>query len=180
MMKPYLNIQQFIQSEDGGPMRKSLNEPSRSVFLSRNQSQSTTLVIWLVVGLFLSVPCASQAESVTFTPTQVVFQWLEWYPKDLPDAAMLTTTKMRDGLSPKDWAAKNNQLFKDLQFKYLYAKVMEEEHDGVTASVTLKARLFKVNGEVRQVERYTLKKVGRDWLIDGQEIQEERVIGRTV
>ena len=180
MMKPYLNIQQFIQSEDGGPLRKSLKGPSRSVFLSRNQPENT-LAVWLVVvGLFLSVPCASQAESVTFTPTQVVFQWLEWYPKDLPNAATLTTTKMRDGLSPKDWTAKNDQLLKDLQFKYLYAKVMEEEHDGVTASVTLKARLFKVNCEVRQVERYRLKKVGRDWLIDGQEIQEERVIGRTV
>ena len=161
-------------------MRKSLNEPSRSVFLSRNQPQST-LVVWLVVvGLFLSVPCTSQAESVTFTPTQVVFQWLAWYPKALPDAAMLTTTKMRDGLSPKDWAAKNNQLFKNLQFKYLYAKVLEEEYEGVTASVTLKARLFKVNCEVRQVERYRLKKVGRDWVIDDLEIQEERVIGRKV
>jgi hypothetical protein len=139
-----------------------------------------TLIGLIVVGLFLSVPCAAQAESVTLTPTQVVFQWFQWYPKDFPNAAMLTTTKMRDGLSPKDWAATNNQLFKGLQFKYLYAKVMEEEHDGVTASVTLKVRLFKVNCEVRQVQRYRLKKVGRDWLIDGQEIQEERVIGRTV
>ena len=180
MMKPYLNIQQFIRSEDGGPKRKSLDEPSRSVFLSRNQPKSI-LALWLVVvSFFLFVPCASQAESGIFTPTQVVFQWLEWYPKDLPDAAMLTTTKMRDGLSPKDWAAKNNQLFKNLQFKYLYAKVLEEEHDEVTASVTLKARLFKVNCEVRQVERYRLKKVGRDWVIDGLEIQEEQVIGRTV
>ena len=99
---------------------------------------------------------------------------------DLPQAATLTTTKIRDGLSPKDWAAKNDQLLKDLQFKYLYAKVMEEEHDGVTASVTLKVRLFMVIGEVRQVERYTLKNVAGHWLIDGQAIQEERVIGRTV
>ena len=179
MMKPYLNIQQFIQSEDGGPLRKSLNEPSRSVFLSRNQPQST-LVVWLVVGLFLSVPCASQAESVTFTPTQVVFQWLEWYPQDLSQAATLTTTSLRKGLSHKQWVEKNEPLLKDLQFKYLYAKVLEEEHDGVTALVTLKALLFKVNCEVRQVERYRLKKVGRGWVIDGLEIQEERVIGRTV
>jgi hypothetical protein len=134
----------------------------------------------LVLCFLLCFPSAALADEPSLTPTQVVFQWLQWYPKDLPNAAMLTTTKMRDGLSPKDWAAKNNQLFKDLQFKYLYAKVMEEEHDGVSASVTLKVRLFKVNCEVRQVERYRLKKVGRDWLIDGQEIQEERVIGRTV
>ena len=134
----------------------------------------------LVLCFLLCFPSTALADEPSLTPAQVVFQWLEWYPKDLPDAAMLTTTKMRDGLSPKDWAAKNDQLLKDLQFKYLYAKVMEEEHDGVTASVTLKVRLFKVNCEVRQVERYTLKKVGRDWLIDGQEIQEERVIGRTI
>ena len=157
-----------------------MNGSSRSVQLSRNQPENT-LAVWLVVvGLFLSAPCAAQAESATLTPTQVVYQWLKWYPKDLPNAATLTTTKMRDGLSPKDWAAKNDQLLKDLQFKYLYAKVMEEEHDGVTASVTLKVRLFMVIGEVRQVERYTLKNVAGHWLIDGQAIQEERVIGRTI
>jgi hypothetical protein len=134
----------------------------------------------LVLCFLLGFPSAALADESTLTPTQVVFQWLERYPKDLPNAATLTTTKMRDGLSPKDWAAKNNQLFKDLQFKYLYAKVMEEEHDGVTASVTLKVRLFMVIGEVRQVEHYTLKNVAGHWLIDGQAIQEERVIGRTI
>jgi hypothetical protein len=46
--------------------------------------------------------------------------------------------------------------------------------------VTIKVRLFVVIGEVRQVERYTLKNVDGAWLIDGQEIQHDRVIGRTV
>jgi len=51
---------------------------------------------------------------------------------------------------------------------------------GEKASVSVKVQLFVVIGEVVQVIRYSLKNVGRDWLIDGQEIQEERVIGRTV
>lgn len=46
--------------------------------------------------------------------------------------------------------------------------------------MSVKVQLFVVIGEVVQVIRYSLKNVGRDWLIDGQEIQEERVIGRTV
>jgi hypothetical protein len=116
--------------------------------LSRNQPENT-LAFWLVVvSLFLSVPCAAQAESVTLTPAQVVFQWLQWYPQDLPQAATLTTTQMREGLSQKQWVEKSAPLLKDLQFKYLDAKVLEEESNAITASVTLKVRLFVVIGEV--------------------------------
>ncbi len=46
---------------DGGYLRNSLNGSSRSVFLNRNQVEST-LAVWLVVGLVLFFPCASQAE----------------------------------------------------------------------------------------------------------------------
>jgi hypothetical protein len=148
--------------------------------LSRNQPENT-LAVWLVVvGLVLSVPCAAQAESVTLTPTQVVFQWLQWYPQDLTQAAALTTTSLRKGLSQKEWVENNEPLLKDLQLKYLDAKVLEEEHDGVTASVTVQVRLYLVIGEVRQVETYSLKKVKGRWRIDSQEIQEDRVIGRTI
>jgi hypothetical protein len=48
------------------------------------------------------------------------------------------------------------------------------------ATVTVKVRLFVVIGEVRQVEQYTLKKVDGHWLIDDQDIQADRVIGRSV
>ena len=109
-----------------------MNGSSRSVQLSRNQPENT-LAVWLVVvGLFLSVPCAAQAEP-TLTPSQVVFQWLAWYPQDLPKAAMLTTTNFRDGLSPKAWIEKRAPLLKDLQFKYLEWKILEEDRDEVTA-----------------------------------------------
>lgn len=136
-------------------------------------------MVLLVVGGFLPSPCASQAES-TLTPTQVIFQWLQWYPQDLPQAATLTTTVLRKGLSQKHWVEKNAPLLKDLQLKYLDAKVLEEESKGVNASVTVQVRLYLVIGEVVQVERYTLKNVAGHWLIDGQEIEEDRVIGRTV
>jgi hypothetical protein len=46
--------------------------------------------------------------------------------------------------------------------------------------VTVKVRLFVVIGEVIQVERYTLKKVGGFCRIDGQEIEGDRVIGKSV
>jgi hypothetical protein len=157
-----------------------LNGSSRSVQLSRNQPENTLAVWLIVVGLFLSVPCAAQAESATLTPAQVVFQWLEWYPKDLSNAATLTTPSLRNGLSQKQWVEKNEPLLNDLQFKYLDGKVLEEEHDGVHASVTVQVRLYLVIGEVRQVETYSLKKVKGHWRIDSQKIQEDRVIGRTV
>jgi hypothetical protein len=147
--------------------------------LSRNQPESTLAVWVVVVGLFLSVPCAAQAEP-TLTPTQVVYEWLAWYPQDLPKAATLTTRNLRDGLSPKDWVEKNAPLLKDLQFKYLEWKILEEDRNEVTASVTIQVRLFLVIGEVRQVETYSLKKVEGHWLIDDQQIHDDHVIGRTV
>jgi hypothetical protein len=60
------------------------------------------------------------------------------------------------------------------------SETLNWNRQGEKASVTLKVRLFMVIGEVRQVERYTLKNVEGHWLIDGQAIQEERVIGRTI
>ena len=41
-----------------------------------------------------------------------------------------------------------------------------------------KVQLFVLIGEVKQIERYTLKKVERYWRIDSQKIQEDHVIGR--
>ncbi len=114
------------------------------------------------------------------TPAEVVFQWLAWYPKELAQAATLTTTTLRDGLSHTQWVEKNETLLKDLQFKYLDGKVVEEETNDVNAFVTMNVRLYLVIGEVRQVETYRLKKVEGSWLIDGQEIEDDRVIGRTI
>jgi len=94
-------------------------------------------------------------------------------------AATLITSNMRDGLSKKEWVEQNTSLLKDLQFKYLEAKVLEEEHDGVTASVTMKVRLYLLVGEVRQVETYSLRKVKGHWRIDAQAIQGDHLIGRT-
>ena len=66
---------------------------------------------------------------------------------------------MRDGLSQAEWVDQLTPLLKDLQFKYLEWKILEEEQDEVKASVTIQVRLFTVIGEVRQVETYSLKKV---------------------
>jgi len=165
---------------DGESLRNSLNGRDGSVFLNRNQLERILAVWVVVVGLLLSVPCASEAESVTLTPAQVIVQWLEWYPQDLPNAAKLTTPSLREGLSQKQWVEKNETLLKDLQFKYLEWKILEEETNDVNAFVTMNVRLYLVIGEVRQVETYRLKKMEGSWLIDGQEIEEDRVIGRTV
>jgi len=43
----------------------------------------------LVLCFLLCFPSAALADEPSHTPTQVVFQWLEWYPKDLPNAAAL-------------------------------------------------------------------------------------------
>ena len=137
--------------------------------------------LWLIVLCFiLSIASPVLANEPTLTPTQVVYQWLQWYPQDLPQAATLTTTSLRKGLSQKEWVENNEPLLKDLQFKYLDGKVLEENTQGVNASVTVQVRLFLVIGEVRQVETYSLKKVKGHWRINDQQIQEDHVIGRTI
>jgi hypothetical protein len=60
------------------------------------------------------------------------------------------------------------------------AETLNWNLQGKKASVTVKVRLFVVIGEVIQVERYTLKKVGGFCRIDGQEIEGDRVIGKSV
>jgi hypothetical protein len=133
-------------------------------------------VLCLAIGLVLLGSAPIQAEPM-LTPAQVVLQWLQWYPQDLTQAAPLTTTSLRKGL---EWVENNEPLLKDLQLKYLDGKVLEENTQGVNASVLVQVRLFLVIGEVRQVETYSLKKVKGHWRIDSQEIQEDRVIGRTI
>ena len=58
--------------------------------------------------------------------------------------------------------------------------MLKGESKGGTASVTVKVQWFVVIGEVRQIERYTLKNMEGHWLMDAQEIEKDRVIGRTL
>jgi hypothetical protein len=60
------------------------------------------------------------------------------------------------------------------------AETLSWNLQGKKASVTVKVRLFVVIGEVVQVETYSLKKVKGQWRIDSQEIEEDRVIGKSV
>ena len=46
--------------------------------------------------------------------------------------------------------------------------------------MSVKVQLFVVIGEVVQVERYSLKNIKGQWLIDDQEIEEDRVIGKSI
>ena len=165
---------------DGGPLRNSLNGRDGSVFLNHNGSRWLGTFGSLGLCLLLCLPSVSLACEPSRTPAEVVLQWLAWYPKELAQAATLTTTTLRNGLSHTQWVEKNETLLKDLQFKYLDGKVVEEETNDVNAFVTMNVRLYLVIGEVRQVETYRLKKVEGSWLIDGQEIEDDRVIGRTI
>ena len=92
---------------------------------------------------------------------------MEWYNKVLVKTAALTTDSLRNGLSKHTWIEQHGQLLKDLKVKYIEAEGLKENGEGVNATVTGKVRLFVVIGEVRQVERYILKKVDGAWLIDG-------------
>lgn len=97
----------------------------KEVFLTSHPSR------WLIISCFLiGISPPSIASKPTLTPLQVVYQWRQSYPKGLPKAATLTIANLRKGLSQKQVIEQNNLLLKDLQFKYLDVKVLDEERKG--------------------------------------------------
>ena len=104
---------------------------------------------------------------------QRAFQWLQWYPKNLPLVGTLPPQAHELGCLKREEAEQHEPTLKGLQSTYIEGKVLEEEIKDGMVSVTIKVQLFKVIGEVVQIERYTLKKVKEHWLIDGQKIRDE-------
>ncbi len=124
--------------------RNLLNRQGRSVSLSRNRSP------WLIVFFFLiGISSPSTASESIPTPSQVVFQWLEWYPKNLPMAATLTTPSLRKELSQKEWVEKNTQILKRPSIQIFRGKGPRRR----------RCRYECLRHRVRQVERYKLKRI---------------------
>jgi len=114
------------------------------------------------------------------SPTQVVQHWLTVYPKDLDTAVGLTTATLRDGLSPESWVRNRKALLLNLGLEYLDGQVLSEDITGNRAVVMLKAYLSTTIGEQVQRERYTLRRINGQWLIDDMNVVAERFLGEVM
>jgi hypothetical protein len=107
-------------------------------------------------------------------PRQVVEQWVEVYPGNMERAAELTTTAFREGVSKEEWIAIRGPYLKELQLKYVRARIAHEKMVGEEAHVIVHAHIVTKMGDQPQDELYVLLRnpEGR-WVIDQVEVYTE-------
>jgi hypothetical protein len=126
------------------------------------------------VGWVFDVGIAGSQEPSTFTPRQVVEQWVQLYPGKIEQAAEMTTAAFRAGVSKEEWTATQGPYLQNLGMKYVRAKIVHEEMAGDEAHVIVHAHITTLMGDHPQDELYILLKnpEGR-WVIDNVEIYTE-------
>ena len=126
----------------------------------------------LIGGLCIAVACASLMISCTggpdHTPSQIVQKWLSLYPKDLAQAATITSWGMRDGLSAEKWIDRIKMTMGE--FQYIDGQVVTEEITKDKATVIVDASITSVLGEQVQREQFKLSIVENHWVIDDRSV----------
>ncbi len=102
------------------------------------------------------------------------------YPKDLNTAVTLTTPKMRNDLTPESWVRTQKAPLANLQLRYLGGEILSEDVSGKEAVVVLNAHISTVIGQQVQRERYRLRRIDGQWLIDDVTVVAERFLGKVM
>ncbi len=84
---------------------------------------------------------------------------------------------MRSDLTPERWVRHSNAALMNLGLEY---RDLSEEVTGNRAVVTLKAYLSTTIGDQVQRERYTLRRINAQWLIDEMNVVAERFLGEVM
>jgi len=120
------------------------------------------------------------AEEVFTTPNQVVGQWLQSYPHDLPSAVTFTSPDFREDLSPDEWITHKESILRQIRFQYLDKQFLKEEIDENRAVIKVKVWISTILGEQIQVEQYELSRYCSVWLLEKVSVIEERFLGHTM
>jgi len=102
------------------------------------------------------------------TPSQVVQKWINVYPADLAQAAMLTTKTMRKGLSLEDWVKHGQGVL--AEFRYVEGQVISENVNGNKAEVRVDTKTSSPLGKHLQREQFRLILLDRNWVIEAQAV----------
>ncbi len=125
--------------------------------------------IWMNIVVLVSVFLSNPA-----WPREVVEKWLQVYPGNLGQAAQLTTTTFREGATREEWKAIRGPFLKNLDLKYIRAKVVHEDLVGKEARVMVHAHIVTLMGDQPQDELYILvQNSDGNWLIDQVEVYTE-------
>ncbi len=134
----------------------------------------------LICFAVLSFPPFLNAVGSESSPAQVVQHWITVYPKDLDTAVTLTTPKMRNDLTPESWVRTQKAPLANLQLRYLGGEILSEDVSGKEAVVVLNAHISTVIGQQVQRERYRLRRIDGQWLIDEVNVVAERFLGEVM
>ncbi len=113
-------------------------------------------------------------------PSQVVGQWLQSYPHDLPQAVTLTSPDFRENLSPSDWITHKESILRQIRFRYLDKQILNVEIAANRAVIKVKVLISTILGEQIQLERYELSRYCSVWLLEKVSVIEERFLGHTM
>jgi hypothetical protein len=134
---------------------------------------------WAISGLVMTLCLAGSGgiwaqKPSTITPRQVVEQWLQLYPGNMDRAADMTTQKFREGVSKEEWIALREPFLKNLEMKYIRAKIVHEEIKEKEAHVIVHAHIATLMDDHPQDELYILiPNSDGGWLIDQVEVYTE-------
>jgi len=122
-------------------------------------------LIGLVLTILFFLPL--MVKGAVLSPAQIVHMWIQVYPHQMNQAAVLTTPRLRGGLSREEWIQKKESVLKRLHFRYLGGKVVSESVTGDQAVVVFHAKFSTLNSKQIYKEEYRLRKqLDGGWLID--------------
>jgi hypothetical protein len=127
---------------------------------------------YAIVLFLILLPCFS-ALAEEFSPDAVVKKWTKLYGQKTITAALLTTARFRDGKSAEIWGETTEARLKSFGYQHLGGKIISSQTSGETATVILRALIASGDGVTWKRETYTLRYVGRQWLIDRIEVIDE-------
>jgi len=117
---------------------------------------------------------------VSTAPRQVVGQWLQSYPHDLPQAVTFTSPDFREDLSPDEWITHKESILRQIRLQYLDKQFLKGEIVGNQAVIEVKVLISTILGEQIQLERYELSRYCSVWLLEKVSVLEERFLGHTM
>lgn len=125
------------------------------------------------IFLFLPLLASSLALADDSSPETVVKKWTKLYGQKTTAAALLTTDRFRGGESATTWSEKTEARLKSFGYQHLGGKIISSQTSGEAATVVLRALIASGDGVTWKQETYTLRHVGRQWLIDKIEVTDE-------
>jgi hypothetical protein len=115
----------------------------------------------------------SLASAETASPDTVVKKWTKLYGRKTTAAALLTTERFRGGEPANTWGQTTEARLKSFGYQHLGGKILSSQISGEAATVVLRALIASGDGVAWKQETYTLRHVGRQWLIDAVEVTDE-------